>query len=357
MNSSGVRVTLMLTTPGWRGSGAAFTSIARGLLRAGHQVQIITGHFEVAERVEAAGLEVQLVPAGNTGRREVAAVRQLLSRHRTGVVIADSPRDVRIARYASALRRRTIIWRYNLHSRRLATDVLQRWLFGGLSTIVQQSEYGRVKLATESPWLAGIATVVIPNGFDIEALPPSPERGAAFRRQYGIHANETLIVTPTAAQVEKQVQVARDAVARLAQHRPVTWLVADAAELETAPGVGMRVIAPTRMRQEVLHDAIRAADVVLLPSPVELFGNVTAEAMALGAAIVAADGGATPEVVGDGGVLFAAGDAAAAARTVAELLDDHPRRNALGAAARRRISEHYSLVAMEERYDRLVRRR
>jgi glycosyltransferase involved in cell wall biosynthesis len=194
---------------------------------------------------------------------------------------------------------------------------------------------------------------VIPNGFDTERLRPEAARGAAFRDLHGITADTTLVVTPTRALPEKAVPVAREAVEQLSATHPLTWLVADSAEVSTR--AGLRMIGLGGMEQSGLHDAIRAADLVLLPSQVELFGNVTAEAMALGAVVVGAGAGATPEVIGDAGALFRAGDAADAAGVMAALMDDPARRARLGSAARERIARDFALRSMQEAFDALVR--
>lgn len=344
----------MLTTPGWRGSGTSFLKIGVGLAARGHEVRLIAGDAEVAERLTASALPVELVPTGDTGRREVSAVRRLFGAQRSDVVLCDAPRDVRIARYASFPGRRAIAWRYNLHGRRLATDVLQRWLFGGVRHIAHLSRYGAGRLATDSPWLRGRPSSVIGNGFDVESLRPDPRRAAEFRNAHRIAHDALLVATPTASLAEKAVPVAREAVARLSRGREVTWAVADTAE--PSRDSSLRVLSLGRLDPVELHDLMRAADLVLLPSPAELFGNVTAEAMALGAVVVGADAGATPEVVGDTGALFRAGDAADAAMVMAALLDDRPRRESLRMAARRRIAECYPLDQMQEGFDELVRR-
>lgn len=353
MSTASRRVALMLTTPGWRGSGVSFIKIASGLMEAGHAVRCIAGDADVAARLEAAGLDVDLVPTGDTGRREVGAVRRLFGQHRVELVIGDSPRDIRIARYASWPSRRAIVWRYNLHGRRLATDVLQRWLFGGVRHITHLSHYGAERLVRDSPWLARRPHSVIPNGFDTERLRPDPARGATFRELRGIPADATVVVTPTPSLPEKAVPVAREAVERLSATRELTWVLADSAE--AASSAGLRILGLGKVDQDGLHDAIRAADLVLLPSQMELFGNVTAEAMALEAVAVGADAGATPEVIGDAGALFRAGDAAHAAEVMAVLLDDPQRCAALRRAARDRIAREFSLTAMQAAFDRLVR--
>jgi glycosyltransferase involved in cell wall biosynthesis len=276
-----------------------------------------------------------------------------LREHRTRVVLADAPRDVRIARYASLLRRRAIAWRYNLHGRRLATDPLQHFLFRGLRHVVHQSRYAAIRLAESTPWLRRIPHSVVPNGFDLGALVPDRARGLAWRDRHGIDRAASLVLTPTPVLAEKSVEVAAAAVARVASERPVTWAVTDtAARLAPlpSPAIPLGTLEPAE-----LHDAMRAADVVLLPAAAELFGNVTAEAMALGCAVVAAAGGGTPEVIGDAGRCFPVGDAKAAARMVSDLLRDEAQRQRLGSAARSRIAEHFSMAVMDAGFDRLVR--
>jgi glycosyltransferase involved in cell wall biosynthesis len=345
-------VLLALTTPGVRGSTGAFITIARALTSHGHRVTLLAGHPEVADALAQSECPVHLVPTGDTAPREVAAVRRLFRDTANEVVLADAPRDVRIARYASLGRRRPIIWRYNLHSRRLATDVLQRWLFGGVAHVVHQSAHSVRLLASDSPWLRRPSSV-IPNGFDLAAFPLDAARAQAFRAGLGIDREIPLVVTPTAGIAGKSLEVAEAAMRIVGAERHVTWAHLGS-EGTHATGT-LSVMALGRIGHARLLDALRAADVVLLPSTRELFGNVTAEAMALARPVVAANSGATPELVGEAGILAAAGDAVAMARGIAALLDAPERAAALGAAARARIASHFSLAAMGEAYDRLVR--
>jgi glycosyltransferase involved in cell wall biosynthesis len=103
------------------------------------------------------------------------------------------------------------------------------------------------------------------------------------------------------------------------------------------PHVDFRSGIPTA--ELVRHYA--ESTLVVVPSLYEGFGLPAGEAMACGAPVISSDGGALPEVVGDAGVLVPAGDEAALARAIAELLADPARRAALGEKARARILEGF----------------
>jgi glycosyltransferase involved in cell wall biosynthesis len=83
---------------------------------------------------------------------------------------------------------------------------------------------------------------------------------------------------------------------------------------------------PGALPPHALGDALRALDVLVLASrstPVwkEQFGRVLIEAMACGMVPVGSDSGAIPEVIGDAGLVFPEGDAAALADALTRLAD------------------------------------
>ncbi len=89
------------------------------------------------------------------------------------------------------------------------------------------------------------------------------------------------------------------------------------------------------------------ADVVVVPSEWgEAFGLVAIEAMASGAAVLTSDAGGLPEVVGDAGVVFRAGDVADLAAKLQALVVSRSERERLGTLARARAEEQYSLSRM-----------
>jgi glycosyltransferase involved in cell wall biosynthesis len=75
---------------------------------------------------------------------------------------------------------------------------------------------------------------------------------------------------------------------------------------------------------EQVPDFIGAATALVLPSRAEIseqFGRVIAEAMLMGVPVIGSTSGGIPDVIGDGGFVFGAGDVGDLKRTMAMLLD------------------------------------
>jgi len=112
---------------------------------------------------------------------------------------------------------------------------------------------------------------------------------------------------------------------------PVTPFVSGLLPMATSAGVEM---AGYRPHAQVLA-AMAQASIVVVPSRwPEPFGMTALEAMAAGAALIAAPVGGLPEVVGNGGLLCAPEPAVGLARAIAGLMDDLPARDALAARGR-----------------------
>lgn len=347
-------VALLLTAPAWRGSATSFAKIAQGLERRGHRVQIVTAAEAVAERFRALQLDAVATPLRDSGLASAARLRRVL---RADVVLADAPRDVRLAALATLGRRTRVLWRFNLPNRPVPHDLLARALFRRLDGIICQSAWAEALLRDVAPWLATLPVARIPNGYDVVRLAPSVTRAAAFRASLGIAPEAPLVVTVGALSPEKGVPVAIDATARLrARHPALLHLLVGEGEDQHA----LRAGAPPHCRflgaldPDATADAMRAADVVLLPSAREIFPNVVAEAMAVGAAVVTVRGGAAAEVTGDAARLVEPGAASAMAEAMGALLEDPMRRAELGQRARARIVSDLGLERMERGYAEVV---
>ncbi len=102
-------------------------------------------------------------------------------------------------------------------------------------------------------------------------------------------------------------------------------------------------------------DALRAADLFVLPSVAEGMSNSLLEAMAASLPCVASDIGGNQDLLGphNAGVLIADGGSDRWAEVLIGLLNDPARRSRLGAAARQRIDNEYDLERIIDRYIKL----
>jgi glycosyltransferase involved in cell wall biosynthesis len=162
--------------------------------------------------------------------------------------------------------------------------------------------------------------VVAFNGIDHAVFRPDP----AVSRQPGLIA-----ATASADVPIKGLDVLMTAFIALAKRDPEVHLEligqlrdGQAKALLTKAGLLDRVTTRSGVSREEIAALYQRASVVACPARFEGFGFPAAEAMACGAPVVASDGGALPEVVGDAGRIVPAGDAAALELALQAVLAD-----------------------------------
>jgi glycosyltransferase involved in cell wall biosynthesis len=353
-----MRIALLTSANGWRGSGSSYAKLARGLGERGHVAHLVTASARLTPRLRRMGLPVTELPGRNTGPREVWSLLRVLRRIRADAVLADTPRDVRLAAWATLVYQASVVYRYNLNYRPPRNHLMDRAYLRRVSACVYQSRWIRDD-AARAPWLSRIPHFLIPNGYDLERYAPRPEEGRAFRARYGIAADARVVLTSAKLTRNKGHEVAIAALGRLqASGTPLVYLICGdgvrEAELRTlARSAQLPAVFTGLLESDELIAALAAADVVVHPSLNEIFPNAVGEAMACGRPVIAADAGGTAELVGaDGaGVLVPPGDPDALAAAVRELLEDPERRRRLGAAARQRIAAEFPLARMIDRYE------
>jgi len=112
-------------------------------------------------------------------------------------------------------------------------------------------------------------------------------------------------------------------------------------------GLADRVQFQDRVASREMPGYLNRLDVLVLPSRTrpnwkEQFGRVLIEAMACETCVVGSDSGEIPNVIGEAGLIFPEGQAAALATCLAELRDDSLRRRELGRMGRRRVLARYT---------------
>ncbi len=200
--------------------------------------------------------------------------------------------------------------------------------------------------------------VKLANGFDVAAYAPRGSRSAT-RDALGLPPH-AFVVTMVAAFIPwKRHDLFLDAAARVAAELPeARFLVVGDDRFGDHPGT----LAALRQRAAETHLAGRvvfagfqadmapvyeASDALLHPAAREPFGRAVAEAMCAGLPVVAVADAGPRELIRDGrdGLLAPPGDVARMADALCRLGRDPALRQRLGAAARTRIADAFSLTA------------
>jgi glycosyltransferase involved in cell wall biosynthesis len=107
-----------------------------------------------------------------------------------------------------------------------------------------------------------------------------------------------------------------------------------------------------------VEEYLQASDCFVFPTENEAFGVSLIEAMACGLPVVASSTGGIPDVVEDGvnGILVPVGNEAALEEALHAVLGDPEAAARLGAEGRRTVTARYSVTAVVDAYERLLRR-
>lgn len=196
------------------------------------------------------------------------------------------------------------------------------------------------------------AVYVVPHGVDVDRFSPAPhgERNSsaqhdpirigyvgALARHKGVH---TLIEALSRLEVPFSLSIAGDGPER-------RRLEAQASEGPNAAAIHFHGSVPNARLPEML----RKLDVLVVPSVTmanwnEQFGRVVIEAMACGVPTIGSTCGALPEVIGDGGLIFAEGEADSLRAALERLAMDRAELAALARRARQRVLDRFSWQAV-----------
>jgi glycosyltransferase involved in cell wall biosynthesis len=182
---------------------------------------------------------------------------------------------------------------------------------------------------------------VVHNGIDIDTFQPVAD-AQPDRLQ--------LITTASADQPLKGTRHLLHALRELADHYPDIRLIMIGKlkpggvneRLIEQLGLGPHIEFHHNLSSEDIRQLYGRASIAVVPSEYEGFGLPAGEAMACETAVVATDGGALPEVVGDAGLVVPAKDAKALAAAIRRLIENDAERADFARRGRQRIVEQFS---------------
>jgi glycosyltransferase involved in cell wall biosynthesis len=349
------------------GSVVQMFELARGLARRGHRVAVVSrADGDVGDRCRAEGIPFFAFPFRH--EFDFASARglaRLFEERSVDVVHVHKGIAHSAAFFATFFSRKRpvlVVNRGVSFPLDAASSLKYRFRLDAVVTVCEDIE----KVVVKSAGVPPDKVHVVYAGVDLSRFDPARTDGARVRREWGVGAQEKLLVQ-VGAREWKGWRDLVSAAALLAPEFPSlrTAIVAckDEAEKDRVRefarerGIGDRVL-PIAFRTD-MPDVLAAADVVadLSYEGLGITGTIR-EAMALGRPVVASAAGGNPELVQDGvsGLLVPPRDVAAAARAVRRLLSDPPLAARLSAAGRDRVVEGFSTEVRLDRIETLYRR-
>ena len=361
-----MKVALLTDSEAFAGTERHLLDLAYVLRETGVEATLVCpGGGEMAALARADGLPVY--PLESRGFRALSAIHTLRRGLRAGrwdIVHAHNGRSALRAALARFLARRGALvttqhfidpartkrrgWRASL------AGMAHRWVDRQTAAVIAISEVVKDALLRRDGTPPAKVHVAV-NGIRdpaLRALRPSPQVRAALN----LPAAGPLIVCICRLEPEKSVEILVRAMAAVRADFPDAVCVIGGEGAERAAITG-------EIRRLGLEDAVRlagfqadpyslmnAATVFVLPSRAEPFGLALVEAMALGLPCVAVRAGGPREIVTEevSGLLVSVDDPAALAQALARLLTDADLRTLLGAGARARFEERFTVGRMGE---------
>lgn len=242
--------------------------------------------------------------------------------------------DLRIALAAARnLRERLLIRRWHSFLN------MQKKVVKQLRNIVTVSDCSRQDIARDFG-LQPAGITLVHNGIDMEDFHPIPE----------IKRNPLrLMATCSADAPLKGLRYLLRAYAALLKKYPDLELLlvskpnpgGKTERLVRSLGIADKVQFVNGISTQQMVQYYAEAAICVVPSVYEGFGLPAGEAMACGVPVVSTDGGALPEIVGNGGVIVPAKNVDALVEAIDALLQNPQKRDELGALARQRIEDHF----------------
>jgi glycosyltransferase involved in cell wall biosynthesis len=195
---------------------------------------------------------------------------------------------------------------------------------------------------------------VIPNGLDTDDFAPRDKSFCRDLWDIPRNAKVVLFAAESLANVRKGFAHLVDALAGLSGIENLLLVSVGGGKTELPSGLSLRGLGKVT-NDRMLSTIYSAADVFVIPSLQESFGQTVIESLACGTPVVGFDSGGIPDMVrpGETGWLAPTGDTQALRQAMDEALRDEDRRNAMSPTCRRIAVEEYSLDVQASAYVRL----
>jgi len=346
----------------WGGAQRFIVELATGLIQRGHHVSIQTyPGSPLAMRARELGITVHEVSVRvDSAPWVVLPLAMRLRQHAYDAVITTWDKDLRTTGLAAKLAGRgTLV----IHTREcddpLKDTSRHKWFYTRIADHIVVNSEATLKTTLDSaPWLDRNRTFILYKGIDLDDY-RTLDPGAWLDK---LNPDGSHVVIGYAGQLIARKRI--DVVIRLlasSEFADLPWRFAIAGKgqeeekLRTQAkelGVEDRVVFCGFV--DDVHRWLSAIDILVLPSFVEGFGYVLAEAGAAGKPCVAYHASSVPEVVKDGETAFLApqGDDEAFATHMHRLVADEGLRKKMGDAARRDVFERHGLETMIDRMER-----
>jgi glycosyltransferase involved in cell wall biosynthesis len=352
----------------WGGAQRFIVELAEGLTQRGHRVTIQTlPGSPLAERARARGLPVREVwTRADSAPWTVLPLMAHIHREKYDFVISTFDKDLRTTGLAGHLAGRLSGRDITVIHTRECDDPLKnkpryRWFYTKIADhIIVNSRATLETTVASAPWLSRDRISILYKGIDLDDY-AEPDPGPWRER---LNPDGNRIVIGYAGQLIDRKRI--DVVMRLLASPgliELPWRLAIAgkgpqeAKLQAeADRLGLRERVDFCGFVDGVHQWMAALDIFVLPSLIEGFGYVLAEAGAAGIPSVAYRASSIPEVVIDGetALLAPEGDDATFAEHLKTLIADGGLRERMGRAARRDVFERHGLDTMVERMETIL---
>ncbi len=368
----GTRVFILASTLVTGGAERVVESLALGLPGLGYDPEVLCLHApgRTGERLVAAGVQVK---HGLLGARydPFSAVRisRIFSGHSDGVLLSLDHHDaiaigIGAARLAGLKRRVLSVHSTGLWDRGSSFTKLDRLFLGGFGRIVALADMHRDHLVDVERIDPGRISV-INNGVDTDRFVPADDATrVSVREELGIDSDRFAVTIVAALRPEKNHQMFLDAAALLNKKhagRFVFLIAGSGSEEEKLKEHSLRLgLDDSAMflgDRDDIDMILKGSDASVLCSfpVVETFPLAVLEAMAAGLPVISTGVGSVPEIIEDGvdGMIIESGDTGSLALSIERLADNAELQAMIGARARVKAENRYSVRGMVDSYAHL----